>query len=186
MSNTRPTRQQPHKLASPTRGYVQRSILGCSTSSGYGDPYDRRGREGVTRWTSGSRHRGRRGGGAEEGSPGFFGRGGGSGGAADVAVGWRSNLRRRNIGDRRCRSCRCGGNNYGFSADTGIFDEVSSSADIESTSLLNPTSFPSLVLATDNEVCDDAGEPACVGVSVVSVTLEDGTLEFVREAQATP
>jgi hypothetical protein len=73
-----------------------------------------------------------------------------------------------------------------FSADAGIFDGVSSSANIESTSLLNPTSFPSLVLATDNEVWDDAGEPACVGVSVVSVTLEDGTLEFVKEAQATP
>ena len=48
-----------------------------------------------------------------------------------------------------------------FSADTGISDGVSS-ADITSTSLLNPASFPSLVLATDNEVCDDAGEPACV------------------------
>jgi hypothetical protein len=73
-----------------------------------------------------------------------------------------------------------------FSADTGIVDAVSSSMETELTSLLNPTSFPSLVLATDNEVCDDAGEPACVGVSVVSVTLEDGTLEFVKEAQATP
>jgi len=73
-----------------------------------------------------------------------------------------------------------------FSVDTGISDEVSSSVDIESTSLLNPTSFPSLVLATDNEVCDDAGEPVWVGVSVFSVTLEDGTVEFVREAQVTP
>jgi hypothetical protein len=72
-----------------------------------------------------------------------------------------------------------------FSANTGIFEEVSS-ADIESTSLLDPTSFPSLVLATDNEVCDHAGDPVWVGVSVVSVALEDGTLEFVREAQATP
>ena len=57
---------------------------------------------------------------------------------------------------------------------------------MEPASLLNPTSFPSLVLATDNEVCDDAGDPIWVGVSVISVTLEDGTLEFVREAQATP
>jgi len=51
------------------------------------------------------------------------------------------------------------GTTTGFSADTRIFDEASSSADIESTSLINPTSFPSLVLATDNEVCDDAGDP---------------------------
>jgi hypothetical protein len=35
-----------------------------------------------------------------------------------------------------------------FSTDTGIFDAISS-VDIESASLLNPTSFPSLVLATD-------------------------------------
>ena len=68
-----------------------------------------------------------------------------------------------------------------FSADTGIFDGISSSGDgeVTSASLLNPASFPSLVLATDNEVCDDAGEPVCVGVSVVSVTLEDGTDELV-------
>jgi len=72
------------------------------------------------------------------------------------------------------------------SADIGISDDVPSSDDIESTSLFNLASFPSLILATDNEVCDDAGEPACVGVSVVSVTLEDRTLEFVREAQAIP
>jgi len=66
-----------------------------------------------------------------------------------------------------------------FSVDTRIFD-AASSAGIESTSLLNPTSFPSLVLATDNEVCDDAGEPVWAGVSVVSVTFEDGTVKFVR------
>ena len=65
-----------------------------------------------------------------------------------------------------------------FSADTGIFDEVSSSADIISTSLLGHTSFLSLVLATDNKVCDDPGELVCVGVSVISVTLEDGTFEL--------
>lgn len=73
-----------------------------------------------------------------------------------------------------------------FSADRGIFDEISS-ADITSTSLLDLISFASLVLATDNEVvCDDTGEPIWVGVSVVSVTLEDSTPEFVREAQTIP
>jgi len=72
----------------------------------------------------------------------------------------------------------------GFSADIRVFDEACSSIDMEPASLLNPTSFPSSVLATDNEVCGDAGD--WVGVSVVSVTVEDGTLEFVREAQATP
>jgi hypothetical protein len=70
--------------------------------------------------------------------------------------------------------------------DTGIFDGVSSSADITLTSLLNPTSFPSLVLATNNEGCNDAGDPVWVSVSVISVILEDRTLEFIREAHATP
>ena len=70
-------------------------------------------------------------------------------------------------------------------ADTGLFDAVSSS-DIESTSLFNPTSLPSLVLAINSKGCDGAGEPIWVGVSVVSVTVEDGTLEFVRETHATP
>jgi len=77
------------------------------------------------------------------------------------------------------------GTTTGFSADKGIFDGVSS-ADIESISLLSPTSFPSLVPAIDNEACDDAEEPVWVSVSVVSITLEDGTVEFVREAQAIP
>jgi len=39
----------------------------------------------------------------------------------------------------------------GFSADTRIFDEAPSSVDMEPASLLNPTSFPSLVPATGNE-----------------------------------
>jgi hypothetical protein len=148
---------------------MERGILHGSTSSGYGDPYDRRCREGVTRWTSGWRRRGRGGGGAT-GVVVDVGGAASGGGTAGVGVG----------------SIDVVGTSTGFSADTGIFDVVSSSTDTESTSLLNPTSFPSLVLATDNEVCDNAGEPACVGVSVVSVTLEDGTLEFVKEAQATP
>jgi len=42
----------------------------------------------------------------------------------------------------------------GFSADI----RACSSIDMEPASLLNPTSFPSSVLATDNEVCDDAGD----------------------------
>ena len=69
-----------------------------------------------------------------------------------------------------------------FSADAGILGWMSSSRD--STSLVDAKSLPSLVLATDKEVCDDAGDPFCVGVSVVSVTLEDGTDEFVCEASS--
>jgi hypothetical protein len=38
MTSTRPTRQQPHKLASPTRRYMERSILYGSASSGCGIP----------------------------------------------------------------------------------------------------------------------------------------------------
>ena len=71
------------------------------------------------------------------------------------------------------------------SADPGLFDAVSSS-NIESTSLFNPTSLPSLVLEINSEGCDGAGEPIWVGVSVVSITVKDGTLKFVREAHATP
>ena len=56
-----------------------------------------------------------------------------------------------------------------FAAGTGIVGGVSS-----------PTS---LGLAADHEVCDEAGDPLCFGVSVVSVILDDRINKFVCEGQ---
>ena len=100
-----------------------------------------------------------------------------AGGAVDIDVEGQG----RGGGTGRSEGVGAVGTTGIFSADTGI-SRVSSSGDkdIASTSLFSPTSFPSLVLATNNKACDNAGEPVRVGVSIVSIiiTLEDRTLEF--------
>jgi len=69
----------------------------------------------------------------------------------------------------------------GASASGTTDNSKASAASSSGVSVPITASLPSLmwVLATDKEVWEDAGEPGSVGVSVISVTLDDGTDELV-------